>query len=144
MVNTNIEQEIFDLEKRYWQAMIDNDTATIMSLTDDPCIVTGAQGIAKFNKKDFLAMMNGPHTYKLQNFEFKKGHQITVLDDDTAVIAYQVKESLNVLGKPINLDLAESSTWRRRNGEWVCCLHTEAISGDPFGRDRNNNNKDKV
>lgn len=136
MVNTNIEHKIYDLEKRYWQAMKDNDTETMLSLTDDPCIVTGAQGIMKFNKKDFAEMMNGPQNYKLKSFEFKKGHQVSVLNNDTAVIAYQIKESLDVEGKPVHLELSESSTWRLRDGEWVCSLHTEAITGDPFGRDR--------
>jgi hypothetical protein len=28
------------------------------------------------------------------------------------------------------------STWVRRNGGWVCALHTESILGDPFGRDK--------
>ena len=24
----------------------------------------------------------------------------------------------------------------RRNGKWLCALHTESVAGDPFGRDR--------
>jgi len=136
MKTTNTEQQIYNLEKRYWQAIKDNDTDTMLSLTDDPCIVTGPQGITKFTKAQFTAMMNAPQNYKLQNFEFTNDYQVSVLDENTAVIAYKVKENLDVAGKPIHLEVAESSTWRRRNGKWVCCLHTEAISGDPFGRDR--------
>lgn len=136
MENKKIEQEIYGLEKRYWQAMKDNDMDTMLSLTDDPCIVTGAQGISKFTKEDFTKMMNGPQEYKLKDFKFNSDYQVSVLNDNTAVIAYKVHQSLDVGGKPIDLDLAESSTWRRRNGQWVCSLHTEAISGDPFGRDR--------
>lgn len=136
MDNKNIEQKIYELERSYWQAMKDDDMDTILSLTDDPCIVTGAQGIMKFNKTEFAKMMKGPQNYKLKSYEFNKGHQVSVLNDDTAVIAYKVKESLDVEGKPVNLELAESSTWRRKNGSWVCSLHTETISGDPFGRDR--------
>lgn len=136
MKNTSAEQKIYDLEKRYWQAIKDNDNDTILSLTDDPCIVTGANGIMKFNKKEYIEMMKAPQNYKLQNFEFSNDYQVSLLDENTAVIAYNVKESLEVGGKPINLELAESSTWRRRNGKWVCCLHSEAIFGDPLGRDR--------
>lgn len=139
METTNIEQTILKLEKSYWQAMKDNDSDTILSLTDDPCIVTGPQGIMKFNKKDFMTMMNSPQNYKLRDFQFKNGHQISVLDDKTAVIAYQVKESIEVDGRRIYLDLSESSTWRFINDKWVCSLHTEAIAGDPFGRDKNTN-----
>lgn len=50
--------------------------------------------------------------------------------------SYRVHEELTVDGKPVTLDAADASTWVRRNGRWVCALHTEAISGDPFGRDR--------
>lgn len=136
MSNANIEQKIYDLEKSYWQAMKDNDKETMLSLTDDPCIVTGAQGVKKFSKKQFFEMMNAPQTCKLQSFEFYNDYEVSLLNDNTAVIAYKVKENLEVEGKPIKLEVAESSTWRRRDGKWVCCLHTEALTGDPFGRDR--------
>lgn len=136
MENTNIGQEIYGLEKRYWQAMKDNDTKTILSLTDDPCIVTGPQGILKLSKKDFTAMMNAPQNYRLRNFEFDNGYEVSILNDDTAVIAYKLRESVEVEGEFLKLNLAESSTWRRRDGRWVCSLHTETIAGDPFGRDR--------
>jgi hypothetical protein len=53
-----------------------------------------------------------------------------------AAVAYQVHEELTVDGKPVTLDAADSSTWVRRDRRWLCALHTEAIAGDPFGRDR--------
>lgn len=132
-----IQSEILGLEKKYWQAMKDNDQETILKLTDDPCIVTGPQGVMKFSKEDFSKMMNSPQSYKLKDFKFVGDHQVQVLGDDIAVIAYRVNEKLDVDGEPIYLEVAESSTWRRKDGQWVCSLHTEAIAGDPFGRDRN-------
>lgn len=62
--------------------------------------------------------------------------QVLLLRDDVAVVAYRVREELTVDGKPVTLEAADSSTRVRRNGCWVCSLHTEAITGDPFGRDR--------
>jgi len=56
--------------------------------------------------------------------------------DDVAVVAYKVREQLTVDGKPLTLDAADASTWVRRDGRWLCALHTESIAGDPFGRDR--------
>lgn len=47
-------------------------------------------------------------------------------------------EELTVDGKRVALDAADASTWVRRNGRWVCALHTESLAGDPFGRDRGN------
>jgi hypothetical protein len=53
-----------------------------------------------------------------------------------AVLVYNVHEELTVDGKPVTIDAADASTWVRRNGRWVCALHTESLKGDPFGRDR--------
>jgi hypothetical protein len=36
----------------------------------------------------------------------------------------------------LTLEAADSSTWVRRDGKWLCAVHTEALKGDPFGRDK--------
>jgi hypothetical protein len=36
MATTTIEAELLDLEKRYWQALKDQDVDMALSLTDDP------------------------------------------------------------------------------------------------------------
>lgn len=59
-----------------------------------------------------------------------------MLGRDVAVLAYKVHEHLTVDGQPVSVDAADSSTWVRRDGRWVCALHSESIVGDPFGRDR--------
>jgi hypothetical protein len=73
--------------------------------------------------------------WQLLNFEIGKDFQVRQLNDDVAVLAYTVHEDLTVDGKPVTLDAAESSTWVRRDGHWACAMHTESITGDPFGRD---------
>jgi hypothetical protein len=62
--------------------------------------------------------------------------QVRVLGKDAAVLAYTVHERVTVDGKSLTMDAADASTWVRRNGRWVCALHTESLKGDPFGRDR--------
>ena len=62
--------------------------------------------------------------------------RVRPIDDDTAVAAYKVHEELEVEGKPVTLDAADSSVWVRRNGTWKCALHTESVRGDPYGRDK--------
>jgi hypothetical protein len=47
-----------------------------------------------------------------------------------------VTENLTVEGQKLTLTCNDASTWVRKNGEWKCSLHAEAVSGDPFGRDR--------
>ena len=130
-----IAKELMELEQQYWQAIKDKDVAAAMRLTDDPCIVAGAQGVASIDNQSFTKMMNSA-TYTLDEFELADDVQVRMLGDDIAILAYKVHEELTVDGKPLTLDAADASTWVRRDGRWVCALHTESIAGDPFGRDR--------
>ncbi|HEX9219821.1 MAG TPA: nuclear transport factor 2 family protein [Gemmatimonadaceae bacterium] len=129
-----IEAQLLNCEKQYWQAIKDRDVAAAMRLTDDTCIVTGAQGVARITRDAFAGMLQAGgwtlHEFTLSDV------QVRVLSEDVAIVAYKVKELLTVEGKSVTLDAADSSAWVKREGQWMCALHTEALSGDPFGRDR--------
>jgi hypothetical protein len=129
-----IEKEILDLEKRFWKTMQDKDIDAALQLTDDPCIVTGAQGVARIDKQTFAKLMTNS-TWKLHDFDIKEV-QVQPLSNDVVVIGYKVHEELTVDGQPLTFDAADASTWVRKNGRWLCALHTESLVGDPFGRDR--------
>jgi ketosteroid isomerase-like protein len=135
MATTTLEKELIDLERQYWQAIKDKDVDAAMELTDDTCIVTGAQGVATIDRQAFAGMLQSD-TWTLHDFELDDDVQLRLLTDDVAVVAYKVKEKLTVDGKPVTLEAADASTWVRRDGRWRCALHTESIAGDPFGRDR--------
>jgi hypothetical protein len=81
-------------------------------------------------------MEGGAKQYTLESFELDDDVKVQQISDDVAVLAYKVHEELTVDGKPVTLDAADSSTLVRRDGRWLCALHTESILGDPFGRDR--------
>jgi hypothetical protein len=130
-----VEKELVELEHRYWQALKDRDVAAVEQMTDDPCFVTGAQGVGKLDKKSLVAMMKAA-SYTLDEFELDGDIKVRMLGDDVAIVAYKVHEELTVDGEPVSLDAADASTWIRRKGRWVCALHTESLTGDPFGRDR--------
>ena len=134
MANATLKNELLELERQYWQAIKEKNSDVAMSLTDEECIVTGAQGVGRISKKKMLDMMkNAPYT--LDAFELKDA-EIRQVRDDVAILAYNVHEELTIDGKPVVLDAADESTWVKRNGRWVCALHTESLAGDPFGRDR--------
>jgi ketosteroid isomerase-like protein len=134
MTDGPIEAKLVDFEKQYWQAIKDRDVPAAMRLTDDPCIITGAQGVARITRTAFAGMLQAGgwtlHEFTLTDV------QVRLLGDDVAVLAYKVKELLTVDGKSLTVEAADSSTWVRREGEWMCALHTEALLGDPFGRDK--------
>ena len=135
MTPKDVEKELVKLEKQYWQAIKDQDVETAMELTDDECIVAGAQGFSRISKEAIDGMIRSSE-YKLNRFRIGDDPEVRLLSNDVAIVAYKVHEELTVDGEPVTLDAAESSTWVRRGDRWVCALHTEAILGDPYGRDR--------
>lgn len=135
MATQTIEQELIDLEKQYWQAIKNKDADAAMDLTDDTCIVTGAQGVSSIDRKAFAGMLSGGN-WTVNEFEIDDDTHVRFLTDDVALVAYKVREDLTVDGKPVTLDAADASVWVRRDGRWLCAMHTESITGDPFGRDR--------
>lgn len=130
-----VEDQLLELERRYWQALKDNDEETAAKLSDDPCIVAGSQGVASLDRRSIAAMMK-QGGWKLNSFQIDPNVKVKLIADDVAVLAYKVREELTVDGKPVSFEAADASTWVRRDGQWVCALHTESIAGDPFGRDR--------
>jgi len=134
MHKESVEKELVALEKSYWQAVKDKDVKAAINLTADPCMVAGATGVSRVPKQNLAAIMESAK-YKLEAFELKDV-QTLMLEDDIAILGYKVREKLVVDGKPVTLEAADTSTWVRREGRWQCALHTEAISGDPYGRDR--------
>jgi hypothetical protein len=131
MTTSAVEQEIIELETEYWRAIRDKDTDAAVRLTDDPCLVSGAQGVRSIDHKTFIEMARSPD-WELRKFELADT-DVRMLTDDVAIIGYTVTEEMVVKGKPLTMKAADTSTWVRRNGRWVCALHSESVLGDPFG-----------
>ena len=129
-----VERQLVELERRYWQALMAKDVEAAIELTDDPCIVAGASGVGSIDHARYAAMVKNA-TWAIVDFELSDV-QARLLGDDTAIVAYTVHEELTVDGAPVSFDAADTSTWVRRDGRWLCALHTESMTGDPFGRDR--------
>ena len=129
-----VERELLAAEERYWQAMKDNDSEAMMSLTDFPAVITGPQGVG-YVDEETLASMAQRSTYKVQDINLSTA-KVRLLSDDVAVVAYTAHEEIELDGKQLTLDIVNSSTWIKRPDGWKCAVHTEAIAGDPFGRDR--------
>lgn len=135
MERMTIERQLLELEKSYWQAIQRRDADAAMELSDEPCIVAGAQGVAKISRKALGEMIHRA-PYILERFQVMDGAEVRMLRDDVAILAYKVSEDLTVDGKQVTLEAADSSTWVNRDGRWLCAMHTESLSGDAFGRDR--------
>jgi uncharacterized protein (TIGR02246 family) len=133
MTTTSLENELLQLETQYWRALKDRDVNGAIRLTDFPCIISGPQGIGCVDQSTFAALMKNP-AYTINAVELGEDAQVRFVRDDVAVLAYRVHEELTVDDKPVTVDANDSSTWIRRNERWLCAQHSEAIAGDPFGR----------
>jgi len=135
MKSNTVEAELLELERQYWQAMQDRDIPTAVGLTEFPCIVAGSSGKMSVDRHVFEQMMRDS-SYHIRKVELDPGAEVRLLTEDVAILAYTMTEEVSVDGKKVTVEAAEASTWVRRNGRWLCALHTESIQGDPWGRDR--------
>ena len=128
------EHELKTLELRYWDAIQQKDEATAMELSDEQCVVVGAQGVGEIDREQ-LGQMLKQASYELTRYQVDdQTFHIRKITEDVAIVAYEVREDLIVDGKPESLAAFDASVWVHRGDAWVCALHTESLKGDPFGR----------
>ncbi|WP_269630034.1 nuclear transport factor 2 family protein [Pelomonas sp. BJYL3] len=133
MPNTDaIQQELLAKERQYWNAIKEKDAATALSLSDEDCLVVGAQGIGALSKAALEKMLRGA-SYELRDFSIEE-LRLRPISEDVMAVAYKVREELELEGRTIRLVAYDTSLWTRRDGQWVCAMHTESLAGDPFGR----------
>jgi len=131
-----IDQELKLLERRYWDAVQHKNSDEAIELSDESCIVVGAQGVGAIDRAKLGQMLQAA-SYELTQYAFDdKQFQVRQIADNVAIVAYPVHEELIVDGKPTVLDAYDASVWVKRGNKWVCALHTESLKGDPFGRDK--------
>ena len=130
------ERDVLELERQFWNTMKSKDGATAGRMTDDGCIIVGAQGVSAIDPTTMEKLM-ADGKWDLEQYHFdEKNVRVRFVNDDVAIVAYKVTERVVVDGETRSIDANDSSVWVRRDGEWLCALHTESLSGDPFGRDK--------
>ena len=127
-------QQIIDLETRFWQSMKDKDVDTAKSLIAKEGLVTGPMGTMTMDP-DKYAQMTRDGQWTLQNFKMDKV-EVVQPNSDSAIIAYEVRQTGDLKGQPMDLRCADSSVWVKEGGDWKCALHTETILEDANARQR--------
>ena len=134
MPTLTVDKEILELENRYWETIKKRDVEAAIRLTEFPCLVAGASGVGRIDNETFTKMMSGAK-WTLHDFEIKDA-EVSMPNDDVALVAYKVHEDLTVDGEKVSMDASDTSVWVRRGDEWRCALHSESLAGDPYGRDK--------
>jgi ketosteroid isomerase-like protein len=120
-----IRSEIIALEKAYWKAMTEKDLEAALELTDFPALVAGAHGVYSVDKQQYAKLFKEAPE-QVRSFDFdEESAQVRQLGHDTAVIAYTARSQFTRDGKEEVSDVADTSTWVRKDGKWVCAMHSE-------------------
>jgi hypothetical protein len=127
-------QQIVDLETRFWQSMKEKDVETAKSLIAKEGLVTGPMGTMTINPEKY-AQMTREGQWTLENFEMKN-IEVVQPTPDSAIIAYEVHQTGDMKGQPMDLRCADSSVWVKEGADWKCALHTETILEDANARQR--------
>ena len=118
-------REIVDLERTFWQSMVDKDADLAMTMIADECLITGPMGTMRSDPDDYKRMTE-QGDWDLKKFEFSD-IEVIFPQDETAIIAYKVHQTGTMKGGPMDLNCADSTTWVRDGDDWKCALHTETI-----------------
>ena len=118
-------QTIVDLETRFWKVLVDKDTARAAALIADECLITGPSGALRIDPGKYSEMISGGE-WTLDTFEFSDV-KVIFPGEDTAVVAYKVRQKGELKGEPMDLECADSTAWVRDGRAWKCALHTQTI-----------------
>lgn len=117
---------LFELEQRFWQSMVDEDTDTALGMLCEPAFMVSPHGSMKFDHAGYRRMAEHGSmvikSYELSDMD------ATFPTDDAAILTYKVKQVLCPRGKSQEIEqhMADTSTWIREDGVWRCVMHTEA------------------
>jgi len=119
------DRELVDLEKRFWQSLVDEDADTAVSMLTEPALMVSPMGVLKFDHRGYRQMAE-KGSMVLQDYQLRD-MQVTFPTEDVAVLTYKVKQTLGTRGKNERevQEMADSSVWVRSNGSWLCAMHTE-------------------
>ena len=123
---TTSKKTLIDLETKFWQSMVDQDTSAALKLLHDPACMATAHGAMKFDHAGYRKMAEqGPvvvTSFALSDVE------VMFPTETTAVITYRVKQSVGARdgGHRTTQDMFDTSTWVHLDNRWQCVLHTES------------------
>lgn len=117
---------LIDLEKKFWQSLIDTDTDTALKLLAEPSMMVSSQGAMKFDHAAFRKMAEHGDMvvtgYELSDVD------VSFPTEATGIVTYHVKQNVAPRGKSgsaTTQEMHDTSTWVQTDGQWRCVMHTE-------------------
>ena len=117
------QDEIMELERKFWQSMVDMDIDTAVSLLDEQSTSAGARGIRYFDPAGYKEMARSGDA-RITAFEFFDERVVFPIPD-VAIASYKARQSFTMDGKSHEMVVYDTTTWVRKGGKWVASAHTE-------------------
>jgi hypothetical protein len=118
-------ETLIDLEKKFWQSIVDQDPDTATSLLKEPALMVSSHGAFKFNRNDYRKMAN-EGTQIVTSFDLDN-MDVVFPNDATAILTYRVKQDVKARNSDEHIvqEMNDTSTWVRDGERWLCVMHTE-------------------
>ena len=126
---TTATKTLVELETKFWQSMVDQDTDAALQLLHDPALMASAHGAMKFDHAGYRKMAEQGSmvvtAFALSDIE------VLFASETTAVMTYRVKQTVAAReggksAKGTVQDMTDTSTWVHVDKRWQCVLHTES------------------
>jgi hypothetical protein len=120
---------LIDLETRFWQSMVDQDTDAALEMLSEPALMVSEHGSMKFDHDGYRKMAEHG-SMVLTSFEFSN-MEVMFPNESTAVLTYHVKQAVAQRGNGESTvqEMNDTSTWVKAGNEWQCVMHTETPAG---------------
>ena len=120
---------LIDLETRFWQSMVDQDTDSALQLLHDPAMMASSHGAMKFDHAGYRKMAE--HGSMVVTAFVLSDIEVVFATETTAVLTYRVRQTVaaragvNIEGSTVQ-DMSDTSTWVYVDERWQCVVHTES------------------
>ena len=102
---------LVDLETKFWQSMVDEDTDAALAMLTEPALMVSAHGAMKFDHEGYRKMAR-QGSMVVTSFEFSD-MEVVFPNETTAVLTYRVKQGIAKRGngKTAVQEMNDTSTW---------------------------------
>jgi hypothetical protein len=116
--------EIEMLERAFWDSMIAGKPEIATGMLTEPAVMVSGHGANKFDHAAYTRMAKDDR-YKLVDYSISD-LDVIFPRDDVAVVTYRVDQRMEMQGKPVQMNVYDTSTWVKVEGDWRCAMHTES------------------
>ncbi|MES2934531.1 MAG: nuclear transport factor 2 family protein [Pseudomonadota bacterium] len=118
-------KELVNLENKFWQSMVDGDTDTAIAMLCEPAVMVSSHGAMQFDHQQYREMAEQGGV-EIKSFELSDMN-VMFPTEETAVLTYKVRQAVAQRGQAdeVEQEMADSSVWTRKDGNWRCVMHTE-------------------